>query len=266
MARISWHSVRRGVMDIWGLGTRSLPYSVWQLLWRPGYFIGEYISGKRQVSFPPVKMLFVVAVICSFVLFWLFPEVFHIQSASPSQETTETIPYIVWNKKYYSWIGLFTNVIFILPTWLMFRHAPRFPKHSIPEGFFIQVFMAILVMIIYNIFSPLICIKNPEYSYYVSVVLVAFYYFIAYWQLFGYGVWGTIWRQLFMWISFFSLAVGVLFLTGGFVIENKGLNPMQYAGYKASWAMMFFLIAAATLGIGYVLNKKSSAIVPNSNK
>ena len=32
---ITWHSVWQGVMDVWGVGTRSLPFTLWQLLWRP---------------------------------------------------------------------------------------------------------------------------------------------------------------------------------------------------------------------------------------
>ena len=44
--QISWHSVRQSFMDIWGLGSHSLPRSVWHLLVRPGYLIGDYISGK----------------------------------------------------------------------------------------------------------------------------------------------------------------------------------------------------------------------------
>ena len=52
------------VMDMWGLGSRSrsVLYSVWQLLFRTGYFISDYISGKRQMSFPPMKMLFILVV------------------------------------------------------------------------------------------------------------------------------------------------------------------------------------------------------------
>ena len=42
---------------------RSLLFSLAQLFLRPGYFIGDYINGKRQVSFPPVKMLAIVAVL-----------------------------------------------------------------------------------------------------------------------------------------------------------------------------------------------------------
>ncbi len=72
---ITWHSVLIGVMDVWGLGTRSMTLSVWQLLYRPGYFIGDYISGKRKLSFPPVKMLFIIALIYANIYFWFFPEV-----------------------------------------------------------------------------------------------------------------------------------------------------------------------------------------------
>ena len=76
LGRIGWHSVSRGVMDMWGLGmrSRSVLYSVWQLLLRPGYLISDYISGKRQVSFPPIKMLFIISVAYAIAFHWLFPE------------------------------------------------------------------------------------------------------------------------------------------------------------------------------------------------
>ena len=59
---VNWQTVRQGLMMIWGMDSRSLSYSLLQLLLRPGYLISDYISGKRQVSFPPVKMLLIVAV------------------------------------------------------------------------------------------------------------------------------------------------------------------------------------------------------------
>ena len=62
VGRIGWKTVQQGVMMVWGMDSRSLGYSLIQLLLRPGYFISDYISGRRQVSFPPVKMLFLVAI------------------------------------------------------------------------------------------------------------------------------------------------------------------------------------------------------------
>lgn len=43
--------------------TRSMPYSLLQPLLRPGYFIGDYITGRRQVSFPPMKMLVIMGLL-----------------------------------------------------------------------------------------------------------------------------------------------------------------------------------------------------------
>lgn len=62
--------------------------------------IGDYISGHRQMSYPPLKMLIIVA--------------------------------------------LFLVIIENLPEWSLFRYAPRHSYHTLPEGFFIQVFMATL--------------------------------------------------------------------------------------------------------------------------
>ena len=59
--RITWGSIHQGMMELWGLNTRSLPYTLWQLVWRPGYLIGDYLRGRRQLSFPPIKMLVLVS-------------------------------------------------------------------------------------------------------------------------------------------------------------------------------------------------------------
>ena len=250
MGRINWHSIRRGLMDIWGLGTRSLPYSVWQLLCRPGYFIGEYISGKRQVSYPPVKMLCVMAVVYSFLVFWLFPEVFHIQlEASVDQEI---IPFLGWNRQYFSWVGLFTAVLFILPTWLLFQDAPRYPKHSIPEGFFIQVLMTVLVIVI-NIISRIICGGNVMYSTCLSIASNIICYYVAYRQLFGYGWWGTLWRQLLMWISVVSFIHGLLILFKGINVSSFDKLPLLHS--QTGMAIVMFALSAVALGIGYMLNR-----------
>lgn len=59
---IGWNTVKQGILILWGMDTRSLSFTLIQLLLRPGYLVRDYLSGKRQVSFPPVKMLFIVAI------------------------------------------------------------------------------------------------------------------------------------------------------------------------------------------------------------
>ena len=74
VGRVGWRSVKESITVLWGLDSRSLGSTLVQLLLRPGYLVRNYISGRRQVSFPPVKMLVIV---CLFVV--LFETVFHLK-------------------------------------------------------------------------------------------------------------------------------------------------------------------------------------------
>ena len=190
VGRITWRSVRNGVMDVWGLGSRSMSQSIWQLLYRPGYFIGDYISGKRMVSFPPVKMLFIVALIYANVFFWFFPEVLNL----PLEEQG-AVGYKLWIKEHYSWAMLVMSVLAIVPTWVIFRYSPRNSHHTIPEGFFIQVLFQTLSIVL-SIFTIPLDFFHSYSSTIIYDLLIMVYYFVGYKQLFGYGIWGTLWRQV----------------------------------------------------------------------
>ena len=199
---ITWHSVWQGVMDVWGVGTRSLPYTLWQLLSRPGYLIRDYISGKRQVSFPPVKMLVVVAVAFFFVGNWFFPEFWGEFQETEDDVSTETAvlyymeTFGIWLSQHYEWAFLVAFSSLIIPTWFVFRSAPRYPRHTLPQGFFIQVFMTnqfLLWLFIGSLVLRLLQITDVD----VPVMLIStmsLVLLIDYHQLFGYGWWGTAWR------------------------------------------------------------------------
>ena len=130
-------------MDMWGLGSRSrsVLYSVWQLLFRTGYFIGDYISGKRQVSFPPVKMLFILAVAYALVFHWLLPEFkglgygldfseFGFSADDGRNMAKMSQPYYDWYETHFGWSMLVLSFFVIIPTWVMFRYSPRHTRHA----------------------------------------------------------------------------------------------------------------------------------------
>ena len=156
---------------------------------RPGYLIHHYISGKRQVAFPPVKMLFIVALanaLATRLHEKLYGSVAEIQTFEG--ELAFLNQFMTWAKDNTAWSTLLFMAVFILPTWLFFRRAPRYPRHNLPEGFFIQVFMASLNLLIDTV-AQLTVIR--------ASVLFPIYFIVTYRQLFGYGWWGTIWRLLF---------------------------------------------------------------------
>ena len=230
LGRITWRSVLNGVMDIWGLGSRSMTMSVWQLLYRPGYFIGDYISGKRQLSFPPVKMLFIIALIYASVYYWFFPEVLRLPL-----DAQETVGYKLWVREHYSWAMLVMSVLTILPTWVIFRNSPRNSRHTIPEGFFIQVLFQTLTIVLSLLTIPLDFIQSKSSTVVYDLLILAYYY-VGYKQLFGYGIWGTLWRQILVIIcvvAFFMLLIRMAFPT----MMDTVIEALDIAGYYIEYLL-----------------------------
>lgn len=228
---VTWHSVWAGVMEIWGLHSRSLTYTAWQLLARPGHLMRDYVIGKRQVSFPPVKMLVILGVIVFLIGHWIDPQQYnHEMQKVVSNDTFSYIKYAFnWLKVHEEWFTLFVFSILILPTWLVFRHAPLLPRHTLPQGFFIQTFIAIQVMIIELILIPCHLIPSAKVIYSsVQVVLMLIYLFVDYKQLFGYSWWGTIWRLIVivLMIAFAVVIIGAM--VSAFSINRR--EPLEILG------------------------------------
>ena len=122
--------------------------------------------------------------------------------------------------------------VFLLPTWLLYRNAPKHRKHTLPEGFFIQVFMATLFTII-GIITML------SHSLYV-LLLWGFYYLIAYRQLFGYSWWGTFWRLcICIWAATTTILDLVEF---GNHLLHFGTGPIKQILYATGTAIFLVLI------------------------
>lgn len=250
MGRIGWSSVHQGIMDIWGLGTRSLIYSVWQLLLRPGHIISDYIDGKRQVSFPPVKMLFIVTLIYSFVIYWLLPNVFHLSIEEDAANVNELDQ---WIKDHYSWAILIMSTFAILPTWVMFRYSPRHTHHSLPEGFFIQVFFQIIAVVWAILTLPLEYVDSKILSYF-SVPIVMAYYVIGYKKLFGYNLWGTLWRQGFvLFCGLLTLLLVTILAFPDLFMPKPADDNSAIIGYIIG-AISFTIVPLIILVIGHVIN------------
>ena len=180
--RVGWQSVKDNVALLWGMDSRSFTYTLVQLMTRPGYLVRDYISGRRQVSFPPVKMLVLV---CLFVV--VFESVFHLENdvLTIKFNVQKVDDIVAWINSQKSWATLLLQSILILPTWLVFRFAPGYPRHTLPEGFFLQVFLSVQALLL-SFFG--------YWSGTVELVLCEVYMYITYRQLFGYGWWSTLWR------------------------------------------------------------------------
>ena len=206
MGPITWKSVARSIAEVWGLHNRSLVYSLVQLFLRPGYFISDYISGKRQVSFPPVKMLAIIALLGLLVDYFIGSPIGGVFN-NDFDFAGDKMLYI---DNAFEWMNLHPDVMsvillsyLIIPNYFIFRYAPRNPHHTLPQGFFIQVFTAV-TFLVFNMFDDLTS------WHWFTFVLVNVWTYVAYKQLFGYGVWGTLWRVVLALVCAHLLALLML--------------------------------------------------------
>ena len=221
---------------LWGLFEPGCLGSFFlQLIGRPGYMIGDYLSGRRRVCKAPINKLCYVAIAVVLVL-RLFGN-----DGSELLQLTDDIPGIMgaclkWMASNIDWAVLIQTGLLILPTWFLFRFAPKHDHHSLVGGFYIQVFMASLV---------LICIMLRATIANWLILLVPICNFIVYHQLFGYGFWGTLWRTI--------LCVGFVFYLFTIIIGTvkciSGDFPTEHSTI-AIIAMAFALVAA---GVGILL-------------
>ena len=261
MGAISWHNVWQGIADVWGLGGRSLPRSLWYLLCRPGYLMSDYINGKCQASFPPVKMMVIVSAI--FVtLSWIMDYETFEQSSEP---ITSTGFYYYYDRFFQIlenniiWEVLFMLMFLIIPTWFVFRHSPRNPHHTLPQGFYIQVFIATQFMLIIGTLTFL-----EEFLHHIGIndistnwIMIIFvpFMFIDYKQLFGYNWWGTLWRfgmMLALLLSFLRCSARLFWLAEG--IKHKGDSPTTLMVEMIIYFALLALLALAT----HLINRKTS--------
>ena len=197
VGRVGWHTVRQNIMLLWGIESNSMLYTLLQLLGRPGYLIHDYINGKQKANFPPVKMLFIIALVLV-LLKNLFPDAPEEAAVAP-EDNLMLVEILSGKFKDNPGLSLMIlNVFFLLPTWLLFRHAPRNNRHTLPQGFFIQVFMSVLIIF----FDCLGQIFGDSVEMFMLV-----YYIIAFRQLFGYRLWGTLWRLIVCFLQTFLLLI-----------------------------------------------------------
>ena len=246
LGRVGWQSIKDNVALLWGMDSRSLGYTLLQLLGRPGYLVRDYISGRRQVSFPPVKMLVIV---CLFVV--IFETVFNLKSEvlKIKFNLQEVDDVIAWINAQKSWATLFLQSLYILPTWLVFRFAPGYPRHTLPEGFFLQVFLSVL---------NLLLVFVGYWSHNVELAVWTVYMYITYWQIFGNGWWGTLWRLSVVALSQMAVIVVALII----VIFFYGYDDESKADPEMIKAFMFILAAtvvltAVMLVVTHVINRHS---------
>lgn len=259
---VDWNSVKTGLMDVWGMGGRSLPRSLWHLLLRPGYFIGDYINGKRQVSFPPVKMLVIVALAAYLLLSWIDPGFSEETVSKPFSDSMSPYEKYQYYFDYFfdyilnhiDWFSLLILSSLIVPTWFVYRYAPVHSHHTLPQGFFIQVFNSTVFILITIFISIINC--SDEVSGVLLFSLLFLHMLRTYKQLFGYNWWGTTWRLVVAVATGIAILLCLKVLSGLIVFVLYGDWVVASKNFKKFF--LFVMAVVIPLGITHLINKRGA--------
>lgn len=250
MGRITWKSVGRSIAEVWGLHNRSLSFSVVQIFLRPGYFISDYISGKRQVSFPPVKMLAIVALLGMLVdVLTGAGDVVGVFNSDFDFEGDKMLfldNAFEWMNTHPDLMSMIMLSYLIIPNYYIFRFAPRNTRHTLPQGFFILVFSSVAFLVL-NMLYDITSMGSLVF------VLGALLLFFTYKQLFGYGIWGTLWRLLATATAGVVLASIMLWLDFGIHLFKAGKSDIA-EGFIL-FEVVSIIVFIAILWISYRISK-----------
>lgn len=246
VGRIGWKSTWVDLSKVWGKESYSMLNSLLQLLGRPGFLINDYIHGRRQVCYSPLSMLFLVAI--AVLMIERLTGNNYLENLSVSLNDGEykmTEEIIRWFGANMAWGVLAITVFAILPTWLLFRYAPRNTRHTIPDGIYIQMFMSTIMLLAVFLTDLL-----SEWF----IWLIPLYYFIAYYQLFGYGVWATLWRTALCLYEVAFLGMSLILMT--LYIVGDISKRHSVAEYIAATSVLV-AINLGFLFIGLLIGKQS---------
>ena len=225
VARFTFRHALSKTLEVWGLGNRSLPRTLWHLIYRPGHMIGDYLEGRQAPYFPPIKMLFLVTAAFVVTQHVVAPDAMErIYDDATTRITEQKIEVSEGEGAYplkkdvlegmNNFIDAFDKVtnffrqnqaielilghaLFALVTVRVFRRSPSRPKMNLTECFFAQILIASQLMMV-----SLVCLVATQGSMWLDnmycmptwlLMLVLLY---DYKQLYGFGLLRTAWYTL----------------------------------------------------------------------
>lgn len=230
--RITMKRAILSFMETWGLGSRNIFYTMWHLMWRPGYMICDYLNGRRKHYLQPFFMFFVLTLILvqlAWVMHIRTPknkdmtllayEVLRDHNDWADREQKKTIFKVAkwidevhdWRDENRGWDILIQSLGVMIVSWLVWRKSPRIgvadwvvESGEYVEGYnFAEIVTAVAYILcqlqILSLIAMLLFRKLPfDHMEGVAMIvpkLVLFVVlFIDFKQLFQRDWWATAWR------------------------------------------------------------------------
>ena len=250
--RFTFGHVMRQALDVWGLGGRkSMPRTIWHLIWRPGYMIYDYLKGHRQPYFSPFKMLFLVSTAFAIFVHLLPGAEANVDTESAKIESIERVVSDYFKdydkgkghtseeylqsaqrimrpvRKVVYWLDttdVAMAIVFHLSVTLfvmrIFRTTPRMGRATAVEHFYAQVFISSQLSIFNALSILLLVVFKGHATADMSPWLTYALYVLDFRHLYGFGWVKTIWKTLLVFLLYFIVMLLLVFLSVFFLMYS----------------------------------------------
>lgn len=131
----------------------------------------------------------------------------------------------------------------------MFRFAPGYFHHTLPDGFFLQVFLSVQALLL-SFFGYL--------SGTAELVLCEVFTYITYRQLFGYDLWGTLWRLAVVALTQVAvMVVAVIIVIYFFGFDDESRAEVEMIKFLLFVVAVSLVVVAVTLYVTHRINKRT---------
>jgi len=166
-----WHDVQHGLLHF----DMGIPYSIKQLLTRPGHSIREFIEGKRVKHFKPLSLVVVLATLYGVLYHYFHINLINVTSTDPE---INYLDFNKWMSTHFSWLTIATIPFFTLGTYICFRNQ----GYNFIEYFILNTFKASQKLSAHIITFPLLYIfNNTPYIQKVTTLIYAIDLVLIFW-------------------------------------------------------------------------------------
>lgn len=244
-SRLTFRNAVLNVLDVWGLGKRPMFGTIKELFWRPGYMMRDYLRGRQQAYFPPVKMLFLLSMFLLLEANLLGVRLSQQHSyvdINDGQEkvsekmveagnTINTIAnnVIEWVFTHPAQMTIIQCLIIIFIIARIFRNSPAMGNITRTEAFFTQIYVECQSFTMLIFFMPFYVLAHrgqdvllQDYMNCITPVNLLVYV-VDFKQLFQFSLRQTIWKIIKVYLLLFVVILAIIFLGGvvvGYVLMN----------------------------------------------
>lgn len=197
--RFSWayllHEIPHSVWHV----DKGLPYTIWEMLVRPGRTMRRYLAGQRVNLFRPLALVLLVAGVASFVMLALHIQMLPDQPArTPAEQQAQAVNQLTL--KYFAWFTVALLPGFALLSWALLRRL----RYNFVEHFMANALVMGNVLVLQMLFFPLLAYTQgtPQFAtvFLVENLAMPLYQMWAF-ARFGqvaYGLGGSLWRSVLL--------------------------------------------------------------------